>query len=299
MSQHVDPIAIDPIEAVFGPERTLYHRRARLTGEKRWRARALLGRQGSLGMDPIEAGQIRFQAFLSWSLWGEPTSPLDPGGHSRRALAYSFTHSQGPNFWEIGGVARYSDNLPSQFLGGWNGYPEALPGFCLEGVDGCLISLSHEPTGGWFRARVNSSTMLAGESPAGSWNPVNESPLSYDAMPELTDEASVLLAAVLSRIIGLDRALVAYRRDLRAQQRPYDMWCSDGMSLLCAGPNVITLDASHGSHAIPYPLLEAIFSLPGLAPPQAFIERYGRDRGIVHRGDARMWIIGSPVTLAP
>lgn len=99
--------------------------------------------------------------------------------------------------------------------------------------------------------------------------------MSYAAMPDLTVEAGVLLASVLSRVIGLDRALLAYASD-HQDQRHYDgLWGAEDLIIRHLAPNAFTLDTRRGSHAIPYEHLEAIFTLPGLSPPGTRIERRG------------------------
>lgn len=291
MSHRVDPSGI-----VFGDELRPYRRRARLTGEQSSVAKRLLGRrsqgQRSLGLDPVTPGQIRFQAFLAWALWGEATSHRDPGGSSRRALSYSFQPSQGPDYWELQGVERYSDNLPRQFVGRGR-TPPALPGLELADVTGRLISLRHRPTSGVLRARVTSDEVLDGDL-AGAWAPEVETRLSFEAAPRLSDDASALLAATLTRLVAIERVSNRCRHREGGSPLTSRIAVSDHIFMRCAAPNIVTVDATHGDHGFDYLLLEAMFAQPGLLPPDSTLERVEDCTGLLRRGQAEMWLLGAP-----
>lgn len=283
---------VDPSDVVFGGELRPYRRRARLTGEPSSVAKRLLGRRGFLGIDPVAPGQIRFQAFLAWALWGQPTSPRDPGGTSRRALSYTFQPSQGPDYWELRGVARYEDNLPRQFVGR-HGNPPALPDLELADVTGRLISLRHRPTGGILRARVTSDELIEGDA-VGAWAPEVATPFSSEVAPRLSDDASALLAATLTRLVAIERVSSRCRHREGGGSLTSRIAVSDHIFMRCAAPDVVTVDASHGDHGFDYLLLEAMFGLPGLLPPESTLERVGECTGLLRRGQAEMWLLGAP-----
>lgn len=284
-------------DITFGEETTPYGRRARLTGEPRWLARRLLSRGGGLGLDPCTPEQARFQAFLAWCLWGEPSSATDPGGAANRLLSYSFVQSQGPDYWEIGGreVSRTSHNIPAQIVGfpdtsPRSSPPHMLPGLVLEKVDGRHVLLRHEPTGGQLRASL-SDRSRTGRDPAGYWRPITGTPYRYSNVPEITADAAVLLAGLVPR-------LIAYGQLSWLNMGKYDI---AGPSM----PNFVLRRMSgskwvlgDGSAPTSHALVVGMFSLSGMLPARCTFHQVEPELSVVRHRDAELWIAAKGTSTA-
>lgn len=283
-----------------GSETTPYGIRSRLTDESTFLAKRLLGRQKTLGLEPITAPQRRFQAFLAWCIWGQPAGrPGDPAGVSRRATSYTFTHSQGRDYWQIRDVSRYFHNLADYVVGG-----KPLPGFTLRSVAGRDIELDHDPTGGKLLVRVNDDWVIDSERlrahrlEAGYWQPMAPSPWLYEAVPGMTDDCTTLLASTLNRLLIWEDLHWMSRPEHRLSPGgPLDKLYQDGEPYLQAlSAGLWLLDGTRrdraGGPACSYPVLAGLFSHPRFLPKDCTYEHITGTRGVLRSGGAELWVIG-------
>lgn len=278
--------------------------RARLTGEPRWLARKHLGRR-SLGLEPATLEQIRFQAFLAWAIWGEPTSPDDPGGAASRAVVYGFAQSQGRDYWQIRGTSRFYDNLGHQFVG-----DSPLPGLVLGGVSGRDVVLRHEPTGGILRHYTSDHRhMPRPELPSresqpgyipevGDWQPLAPSTYRYAAVPTFSDDLAVLLAAALTRLTALAHLSwhTSYEDPNTYSRYVGPSGFEEGPPMLRAvSAKACLLDGSRPGMSLrptTYAVLSGMFGHPRLIPAGCIFRQITSTRGILSYRDADLCITG-------